>query len=118
MHRWLRWQLLPDQGYIASEGYDLGIVADHLYHIDVDIRRRNATVESAVPSIRLRIGGKVPPFEDQLSPAIEHAHRLDIIKVAAPGVEYIVNPVSIGRESIGHKIVFVIADCFYENAVG
>src|SRR6202040_71756 len=101
---------LPDKGNITFQENDLGIVTDHFNNIHIDVRRSRVTVEAAVPSIRCCIGREVPSLEYHLSPAIEHAHGLDIIEVASPWVEDIVHSVVIRGKGIRYKIVFTVTN--------
>src|ERR1700743_1075271 len=110
--------LLPDQGYVAVQGDDLGVFTNDLRYIYISVHGAGLAIEGSVPAQVLHVGGEVLALEDDLSPAVEDGQRLDVIEPVAAGVEPVVDAIAVGGEGVGEEIVVAVADGLYQHGVG
>ena len=64
------------------------------------------SIPAAVDIIWLDIG----LFKDQIAPTVEDPEGPDAVYALSPRIEYVIMPVSVGRERIGKEKVAIVAE--------
>src|SRR5687767_7223307 len=103
---------LPDQCHISFKWYDLRIITNKFYDINIYILLGGFAFISSIPAARWRaiIGHKIPFLPNQFTPTVEDLHTVDSMNSLAARRENIIHAIAVRGESIRDKIIFLVTD--------